>query len=174
MELPVKVTRTTKTAATTTTRKSELMVCAFVCAAVDACEQANGGCSELAVCKRTQPGRRECVCGSGYHGDGLVCVGTCPSILLLPVPSSYQIPPPCCLLLHVNSPPNFLLLPVSFFSLFPPPNSSVLPSLSSFTEFFSLFLNPSSVLLPFFYFTRFPLPFYFPPFRVLSPVSSSS
>ncbi|XP_075900072.1 stabilin-2 isoform X3 [Nelusetta ayraudi] len=44
------------------------------CQAVDACQQANGGCSELAVCKRTQPGRRECVCGSGYHGDGLVCV----------------------------------------------------------------------------------------------------
>lgn len=37
--------------------------------------QDNGGCSVFAVCKRTQPGRRQCVCRSGYYGDGLVCVG---------------------------------------------------------------------------------------------------
>lgn len=44
-------------------------------AARDACAVENGGCSADAVCKRTLPGRRECVCNSGYYGDGLVCVG---------------------------------------------------------------------------------------------------
>lgn len=114
-------------------------VCVCVCAAVDACQQANGGCSELAVCKRTQPGRRECVCGSGYHGDGLVCVGTCPSILLFLVP--YHFHRTCCLLLHVNSPTQ----------LFTPPSfpSSILPFVTevfwfhqdvAFRFFMSLFL----------------------------------
>uniref|UniRef100_A0A8C4GKP0 Stabilin 2 n=1 Tax=Dicentrarchus labrax TaxID=13489 RepID=A0A8C4GKP0_DICLA len=34
----------------------------------------NGGCNPNAVCKRTRPGRRECVCDRGYSGDGIVCV----------------------------------------------------------------------------------------------------
>ncbi|KAI4785963.1 hypothetical protein KUCAC02_037439 [Chaenocephalus aceratus] len=37
-------------------------------------ETGNGGCSVLAVCKRTLPGQRECVCTAGHTGDGLVCV----------------------------------------------------------------------------------------------------
>ncbi|KAG7277653.1 hypothetical protein CRUP_025338 [Coryphaenoides rupestris] len=41
---------------------------------VDPCRAGNGGCSPSAVCKRTQPGRRDCVCRPGYSGDGLVCV----------------------------------------------------------------------------------------------------
>uniref|UniRef100_H3C877 Stabilin 2 n=1 Tax=Tetraodon nigroviridis TaxID=99883 RepID=H3C877_TETNG len=40
----------------------------------DACALNNGGCSVNAVCKRTLPGRRDCVCHSGFSGDGLVCV----------------------------------------------------------------------------------------------------
>ncbi|XP_034005716.1 stabilin-2 [Trematomus bernacchii] len=44
------------------------------CSAVDVCVQGNGGCSVLAVCKRTLPGQRECVCTAGHTGDGLVCV----------------------------------------------------------------------------------------------------
>uniref|UniRef100_A0A8C7U1Y1 Stabilin 2 n=1 Tax=Oncorhynchus mykiss TaxID=8022 RepID=A0A8C7U1Y1_ONCMY len=39
-----------------------------------ACKDNNGGCSPHAVCKRTLPGRRQCVCNTGYHGDGMVCV----------------------------------------------------------------------------------------------------
>lgn len=53
-----------------------MMVCLCVPSAVDPCLQDHGGCSMNAVCKRTRPGRRECVCCSGYSGDGLVCVGT--------------------------------------------------------------------------------------------------
>uniref|UniRef100_A0A673XNN0 Stabilin 2 n=1 Tax=Salmo trutta TaxID=8032 RepID=A0A673XNN0_SALTR len=40
----------------------------------NACKDNNGGCSPHAVCKRTLPGRRQCVCNTGYHGDGMVCV----------------------------------------------------------------------------------------------------
>ncbi|XP_045898063.1 stabilin-2, partial [Micropterus dolomieu] len=43
-------------------------------AAKDPCLVDNGGCSLYAVCKRTRPGRRDCVCNSGYSGDGVVCV----------------------------------------------------------------------------------------------------
>lgn len=147
-------------------------VCVCVYAAVDACQHANGGCSELAVCKRTQPGRRECVCGSGYHGDGLVCVGTCSSILLSPVTSSLLPLPPCslphsifysshlasspCFLLlrllfypHFHLPPSFLLS-VSFSSQFPPSNSSL-----SFLQFpppsFLIHFVPSFLPLSSFY-----------------------
>lgn len=119
-----------------------------LCAAVDACQQANGGCSELAVCKRTQPGRRECVCGSGYQGDGLVCVGTSPSILVFTLPDSSQLPPPPNFLIssprllllfyfHSTPPPSFLFS-VSFSYYCPPVflPQTVLPS-------FKLFLPPS-------------------------------
>ncbi|KAG7215107.1 hypothetical protein INR49_022755 [Caranx melampygus] len=41
------------------------------CQAKDPCAEDNGSCSLYAVCKRTLPGRRECVCNSGYYGDGL-------------------------------------------------------------------------------------------------------
>ncbi|EPY74062.1 hyaluronan receptor for endocytosis-like protein [Camelus ferus] len=41
--------------------------------AINACEISNGGCSAKAVCKRTTPGRRVCVCKAGYAGDGIVC-----------------------------------------------------------------------------------------------------
>lgn len=51
--------------------------------AIDACSVANGGCSVYAVCKRTQPGMRECVCSSGYRGDGRVCVGTFTHFILI-------------------------------------------------------------------------------------------
>uniref|UniRef100_A0A8C1QGI3 Stabilin 2 n=1 Tax=Cyprinus carpio TaxID=7962 RepID=A0A8C1QGI3_CYPCA len=47
------------------------------CTAVDACAENNGGCSVHAVCKRTLPGRRMCVCHPGYAGDGKVCVCKC-------------------------------------------------------------------------------------------------
>lgn len=47
---------------------------------VDACAKNNGGCSPNAVCKRTLPGRRECVCNPGYAGDGQVCV--CKSVII--------------------------------------------------------------------------------------------
>uniref|UniRef100_A0A3P8ZT82 Stabilin 2 n=1 Tax=Esox lucius TaxID=8010 RepID=A0A3P8ZT82_ESOLU len=40
----------------------------------NACKDNNGGCSSHALCKRTLPGRRQCVCITGYHGDGMVCV----------------------------------------------------------------------------------------------------
>ena len=45
--------------------------------AVDACAEKNGGCSDHAVCKRTVPGRRICMCLPGYAGDGKVCVCKC-------------------------------------------------------------------------------------------------
>ncbi|KAM6984714.1 stabilin-2 [Aplochiton taeniatus] len=51
-----------------------LFVCCGVCTAKDACAVGNGGCSLNAVCKKTLPGRRDCVCTKGYSGDGLVCV----------------------------------------------------------------------------------------------------
>ncbi|KAB1270060.1 Stabilin-2 [Camelus dromedarius] len=41
--------------------------------AINACEISNGGCSAKAVCKRTTPGRRVCVCKAGYAGDGIMC-----------------------------------------------------------------------------------------------------
>ncbi|GAA6081206.1 stabilin-2, partial [Tachysurus ichikawai] len=44
------------------------------CTVIDACAKNNGGCSPNAVCKRTNPGRRQCVCNTGYAGDGKVCV----------------------------------------------------------------------------------------------------
>lgn len=46
--------------------------------AVDACAEKNGGCSVHAVCKRTVPGRRICMCLPGYAGDGQVCICKCP------------------------------------------------------------------------------------------------
>lgn len=45
--------------------------------AINACEISNGGCSTKAICKRTTPGSRECVCKAGYTGDGIVCLGRC-------------------------------------------------------------------------------------------------
>uniref|UniRef100_A0A671QZY7 Stabilin-2-like n=1 Tax=Sinocyclocheilus anshuiensis TaxID=1608454 RepID=A0A671QZY7_9TELE len=50
------------------------------CTAVDACAENNGGCSVHAVCKRTLPGRRICVCHPGYAGDGKVCVSINPCL----------------------------------------------------------------------------------------------
>uniref|UniRef100_A0A8C2PQW4 Stabilin 2 n=1 Tax=Cyprinus carpio TaxID=7962 RepID=A0A8C2PQW4_CYPCA len=47
------------------------------CTAVDACAENNGGCSVHAVCKRTLPGRRICMCHPGYAGDGKVCICKC-------------------------------------------------------------------------------------------------
>ncbi|NWU95436.1 STAB2 protein, partial [Upupa epops] len=44
------------------------------CAAIDACELSNGGCSSHAECRRTTPGNRACVCKAGYTGDGIVCM----------------------------------------------------------------------------------------------------
>lgn len=52
-----------------------LMMVMMMFAARDPCVLGNGGCSLYAVCKRTLPGRRDCVCNSGYSGDGLVCIG---------------------------------------------------------------------------------------------------
>lgn len=46
-----------------------------LCVARDPCLVENGGCSPDAVCKRTRPGWRDCVCNNGFSGDGLVCVG---------------------------------------------------------------------------------------------------
>ncbi|KAB0406464.1 hypothetical protein E2I00_018467, partial [Balaenoptera physalus] len=43
-------------------------------ATINACEISNGGCSGRAVCKRTTPGSRVCVCKAGYTGDGIVCI----------------------------------------------------------------------------------------------------
>ncbi|TSK13306.1 Stabilin-2 [Bagarius yarrelli] len=37
---------------------------------MNACAKNNGGCSPNAVCKRTLPGRRQCLCNPGYSGDG--------------------------------------------------------------------------------------------------------
>uniref|UniRef100_A0A8B9P306 Stabilin 2 n=1 Tax=Apteryx owenii TaxID=8824 RepID=A0A8B9P306_APTOW len=45
-----------------------------VCAAIDACETSNGGCSAKAECRKTTPGNRVCVCKAGYTGDGIVCI----------------------------------------------------------------------------------------------------
>uniref|UniRef100_A0A8C9SNB1 Stabilin 2 n=1 Tax=Scleropages formosus TaxID=113540 RepID=A0A8C9SNB1_SCLFO len=51
------------------------------CSVVDACKDNNGGCSANAICKQTLPGRRRCVCHTGYTGDGLVCVGRCAALV---------------------------------------------------------------------------------------------
>lgn len=50
--------------------------------AIDACAERNGGCSAHAVCKRTLPGRRICMCHPGYEGDGKVCTCKCECLLL--------------------------------------------------------------------------------------------
>lgn len=52
-----------------------MMVIMVMFAAVDPCLVNNGGCSLDAVCKRTRPGLRDCVCNNGFAGDGLVCIG---------------------------------------------------------------------------------------------------
>uniref|UniRef100_A0A3B3T7Y3 Stabilin 2 n=1 Tax=Paramormyrops kingsleyae TaxID=1676925 RepID=A0A3B3T7Y3_9TELE len=52
---------------------------------VNGCLENNGGCSPKALCKQAQPGRTQCVCGTGYMGDGLVCVGECRPGALVPV-----------------------------------------------------------------------------------------
>ncbi|MGH0115673.1 UNVERIFIED_CONTAM: hypothetical protein FKN15_037996 [Acipenser sinensis] len=48
---------------------------------LDACESSNGGCSPKALCKRTTPGKRVCVCNAGYTGDGVVCVEINPCLV---------------------------------------------------------------------------------------------
>lgn len=50
------------------------LTCVFMSQVMDACAKNNGGCSPNAVCKKTLPGRRQCVCNPGYSGDGQVCV----------------------------------------------------------------------------------------------------
>lgn len=74
MELSAKVGTLRNYQGTTKTGTASHL-CTFVCVARDACAQNNGGCSVNAACKRTLPGRRDCVCHSGFSGDGLVCVG---------------------------------------------------------------------------------------------------
>ncbi|MGH0148761.1 UNVERIFIED_CONTAM: hypothetical protein FKN15_040379 [Acipenser sinensis] len=49
--------------------------------ALDACESSNGGCSPKALCKRTTPGKRVCVCNAGYTGDGVVCLEINPCLV---------------------------------------------------------------------------------------------
>ncbi|MGH0147096.1 UNVERIFIED_CONTAM: hypothetical protein FKN15_021979 [Acipenser sinensis] len=48
---------------------------------LDACESSNGGCSPKALCKRTTPGKRVCVCNAGYTGDGVVCLEINPCLV---------------------------------------------------------------------------------------------
>ncbi len=45
---------------------------AGVCADIDECATANGGCAADAVCFNT-PGARTCACRAGFLGDGLTC-----------------------------------------------------------------------------------------------------
>lgn len=55
---------------------SPVHACVCLSVAQDPCVQNNGGCCANAVCKRTLPGRRDCVCHTGFSGDGIVCIGT--------------------------------------------------------------------------------------------------
>ncbi|KAA0720877.1 X-link domain-containing adhesion molecule 2 Fasciclin [Triplophysa tibetana] len=48
--------------------------------AVDACAENNGGCDARALCKRTVPGQRICMCPPGYEGDGIVCISINPCL----------------------------------------------------------------------------------------------
>lgn len=46
----------------------------LTCVGEDACAVSNGGCAPTAACTSTNDGSVSCACGSGYTGNGIVCI----------------------------------------------------------------------------------------------------